>query len=88
MLRPIMDKKFFLRQPSADATAADAAIARDLADTLEAHRAAAIVAHRGANPAAAGPAHTLTGRSWKPTRARAGCPSPARASARASRGRR
>ena len=37
MIRPIMTKKFFLRQPSEPATAADLAIARDLVDTLEAH---------------------------------------------------
>ena len=38
MIRPIMTKKFFLRQPSEPATADDIAIARDLVDTLEAHR--------------------------------------------------
>ena len=38
MIRPIMTKKFFLRQPSEPATADDLAIARDLVDTLEAHR--------------------------------------------------
>ena len=34
-----MTKRFFLRQPSEDASAADAQVARDLVDTLEAHRA-------------------------------------------------
>ena len=38
MIRPIMTKKFFLRQPSEQATADDLAIALDLIDTLEAHR--------------------------------------------------
>ena len=38
MIRPIMTKKFFLRQPSEPATVADLAIALDLIDTLEAHR--------------------------------------------------
>ena len=38
MIRPIMTKKFFLRQPSEPATADDIAIARDLVDTLEVHR--------------------------------------------------
>ena len=38
MIRPIMTKRFFLRQPSEPATADDIAIARDLVDTLEAHR--------------------------------------------------
>ena len=38
MIRPIMTKKFFLRQPSEQATADDLAIALDLVDTLEAHR--------------------------------------------------
>ena len=42
MIRPIMTKHFFLRQPSADAGASDAAIARDLVDTLEAHRATCV----------------------------------------------
>ena len=42
MIRPIMTKRFFLRQPSEAATADDAAIARDLADTLEAHRATCV----------------------------------------------
>ena len=37
MIRPIMTKKFFLRQPSEEATAADAQVARDLADTLQAY---------------------------------------------------
>ena len=35
MIRPIMTKKFFLRQPSEPATADDLAIALDLIDTLE-----------------------------------------------------
>ena len=39
MIRKIMTKQFFLRQPSEPASGADARIARDLADTLEAHRA-------------------------------------------------
>ena len=39
MIRPIMDKKFFLRQPSEDACASDAQVVQDLVDTLEAHRA-------------------------------------------------
>ena len=38
MIRPLMTKKFFLRQPSEPASIEDAAIARDLADTLAAHR--------------------------------------------------
>lgn len=38
MIRPIMTKRFFLRQPSEPATAADAQVVRDLVDTLEAHR--------------------------------------------------
>lgn len=42
MIRPIMDKQFFLKQPSVEATAADVAIARDLVDTLEAHRATCV----------------------------------------------
>ena len=42
MIRPIMDKQFFLTQPSVEATAADIAIARDLAETLEAHRATCV----------------------------------------------
>ena len=37
-----MTKKFFLRQPSEPATPADARIARDLADTLAAHRATCV----------------------------------------------
>lgn len=37
MIRPIMTKKFFLRQPSAPATADDAQVVRDLADTLAVH---------------------------------------------------
>lgn len=39
MNRPIMRMKFFLQQPSELASPADLDIARDLADTLEAHRA-------------------------------------------------
>ena len=45
VIRPIMTKKFFLKQPSAEAdasNAADAAIARDLAETLEASRATCV----------------------------------------------
>lgn len=42
VIRPIMDKQFFLKQPSVDATAADVAIARDLIETLEAHRATCV----------------------------------------------
>lgn len=42
MIRPIMTKKFFLRQPSEPATAADLGVARDLVDTLEAHRAGCV----------------------------------------------
>ncbi|ANE22439.1 peptide deformylase [Denitrobacterium detoxificans] len=42
MIRPIMDKQFFLKQPSVEATTADIAIARDLAETLEAHRATCV----------------------------------------------
>ena len=38
MIRPIMTKKFFLRQPSEPATVGDLDIARNLVDTLEAHR--------------------------------------------------
>lgn len=39
MIRPIMTKRFFLRRPSEAATVDDLGIARDLAETLEAHRA-------------------------------------------------
>ena len=39
MISTIMTKRFFLRQPSEEATADDLGIARDLAETLEAHRA-------------------------------------------------
>ncbi len=39
MIRAIMTKRFFLRQPSEAATADDLGIAEDLAETLEAHRA-------------------------------------------------
>ena len=42
MIRPIMTKRFFLRQPSEDAGASDAPIVRDLVDTLEAHRATCV----------------------------------------------
>ena len=42
MIKPIMTKKFFLRQPSEPATAADAQMARDLVDTLQAHRATCV----------------------------------------------
>lgn len=42
MIRPIMTKRFFLKLPSGEATAADVAIARDLAETLEAHRATCV----------------------------------------------
>ena len=42
MIRPIMTKKFFLRQPSVEASADDISIARDLADTLEAHRSGCV----------------------------------------------
>lgn len=38
MIHPIMKDMFFLRQPSEAATAADIPIARDLLDTLKAHR--------------------------------------------------
>lgn len=38
MIRAIMTKRFFLRQPSEAATADDLGIAKDLAETLEAHR--------------------------------------------------
>ncbi|MBQ9043928.1 MAG: hypothetical protein IJ111_14085 [Eggerthellaceae bacterium] len=37
-----MTKQFILRQPSKAASAADAQIARDLVDTLEAHRATCV----------------------------------------------
>ena len=37
-----MRKKFFLRQPSEPASAADAPVVRDLVDTLEAHRATCV----------------------------------------------
>ncbi len=42
MIRPIMTKRFFLRQPSEPASAADASVVRDLVDTLEAHRATCV----------------------------------------------
>ena len=42
MIKPIMTKRFFLRQPSDAATKADAQIVRDLVDTLEAHRATCV----------------------------------------------
>lgn len=38
MIRPIMTRRFFLRQPSEQAGADDLAIAQDLVDTLEANR--------------------------------------------------
>lgn len=37
-----MTKRFFLRQPSEPASAADASVVRDLVDTLEAHRATCV----------------------------------------------
>ena len=42
MIRPIMTKQFFLRQPSVEATAVDVQVARDLEDTLQAHRATCV----------------------------------------------
>jgi len=42
MIRPLMTMKFFLKQPSDPADAGDVAIAHDLADTLEAHRATCV----------------------------------------------
>ena len=42
MIRPIMTKKFFLRQQSDLATVADVQVARDLVDTLQAHRATCV----------------------------------------------
>ena len=39
MIRPLMRMTFFLRQPSEPAGPEDLAVAQDLADTLEAHRA-------------------------------------------------
>ena len=39
MIRPIMTRQFFLKQQSAEANAGDIEIARDLEDTLEAHKA-------------------------------------------------
>ena len=38
MIKPIMNREFFLKRPSTAASADDLQIARDLADTLEAHR--------------------------------------------------
>lgn len=38
MIRTIVTQRFFLRQPSSEATEDDLAIAQDLADTLESHR--------------------------------------------------
>ena len=38
MIRPIMKDPIFLAQKSAQATVSDMAVARDLRDTLEAHR--------------------------------------------------
>ena len=42
MIRPIMTKQFFLKQPSVEAAAGDAEIVRDLADTLETHKATCV----------------------------------------------
>ncbi len=42
MDRPLMKMKFFLQKPSEEATADDLAIAQDLVDTLEAHRATCV----------------------------------------------
>ena len=42
MIRPIMTQRFFLRQPSEDATIDDLAVAQDLVETLEAHRATCV----------------------------------------------
>ncbi|MCR4871553.1 MAG: peptide deformylase [Atopobiaceae bacterium] len=39
MIKPIMTQTFLLKRPSTAADAGDLEIARDLADTLEAHRA-------------------------------------------------
>ena len=39
MIKPIMTSTFFLKRPSTAANAGDLEIARDLEDTLEAHRA-------------------------------------------------
>ena len=39
MIKPIMTSTFFLKRPSTAANADDLEIARDLEDTLEAHRA-------------------------------------------------
>ncbi len=38
MIKPIMTKSFFLKQPSVEANMSDIELARDLVDTLEAHR--------------------------------------------------
>ena len=42
MDRPLMKMRFFLQKPSEEATVADLAIAQDLIDTLEAHRATCV----------------------------------------------
>ena len=42
MDRPLMRMKFFLQKPSEPATPDDLGIARDLVDTLEAHRATCV----------------------------------------------
>jgi len=42
MIKPIMTARFFLSRPSEPATADDVAVARDLVDTLEAHRATCV----------------------------------------------
>ena len=42
MIRSIMTKQFFLRQPSEDAGVADAGVVRDFVDTLEAHRSTCV----------------------------------------------
>ncbi len=42
MIRPIMTKRFFLRQPSEEASESDLPVAQDLADTLAAHRATCV----------------------------------------------
>ena len=42
MIRSIMDKQFFLKQPIVEATVADVSIAHDLIEILEAHRATCV----------------------------------------------
>ena len=42
MIKPIMTKQFFLRQPSDPASSTDAQVVRDLVDTLETHRATCV----------------------------------------------